>query len=109
MGVASRTIGGGVLLVADALAEAKRCGQELSTAARSGSSGSISSLLSENITDDMESLELSKTSIPFVFSISVWSFSIAGGQGSPKIMRPPSYVFISSSLGPGAWNVPVMD
>ena len=40
------------LVVADA--QAKRCDQELS--------GSISSLLPENITDDMESLELSKRS-----------------------------------------------
>ena len=54
MGVASRTIGGGVrvLLVTDALAKAKRCGQEFPAVARSGS---ISSLLSENITDNMES------------------------------------------------------
>ena len=56
MGVASRTVASGALLVAGALAEAKRCGQELSTVARSGS---ITSLLAENITGDMKSVELS--------------------------------------------------
>jgi len=55
MGVASWTVGSGGLMVAGALAEAKRCGQELSTVARSGS---ISSLSAENITDDMKSVEL---------------------------------------------------
>jgi len=105
MGVASRTVGGGVLLVADVPAETKRCGQELSVVARSGS---ISSLLAENIPDDMESLELRKTATLFV-DISVWAFLIAGGQVSPEIMRLPSYVFVSSSLGPGAWNILVTD
>lgn len=55
--MASTVVGGGVLLVADALAEVKRCSQELSAIALSGS---ISSLLSENIIDDMVSLELRK-------------------------------------------------
>ena len=100
------TPGSCVLLVASALAEVKRCGQELSTVVRSGS---ISSLLSENITDDMKSLELGKAVIPFVAGTSGWTSSIAGRRRSLEILRPPSYVFISLSLGPGAWNVPVMD
>jgi hypothetical protein len=57
MGVASMIMGG-VLLVADALAEAKQCGWELSAAAHPVS---ISSPLAENIFDDMQSSELSKT------------------------------------------------
>jgi hypothetical protein len=69
MCAASRSIGG-VRSVSDALAEAKRCGQELSAVARSGS-GSISSLLTGNITNDMESSESGKTVIPFVVGISV--------------------------------------
>jgi len=98
MGVAPGTVGSCVLLAAGGIAEAKRCGQELSTVARSGS---ISSLLAENITDEMKSLELGKTLIPFVVGTSAWMFSIAEGQRSPETMRPPSYVF-TLSLGPGA-------
>jgi len=56
MGVASWTVGSGALMVAGALAEAKRCVQELPTIARSGS---ILSPPAENITDDMKSVELS--------------------------------------------------
>jgi len=67
-----------VLLVLGALVKAKRCGQELSTVAHSDSDSSV------------------------------WTFSIAGGLGSPEIMRPPSYEFISSFLGLGAWDVLVM-
>lgn len=104
--MASRTIGSGVLPVADAFSEVKRCVQELSAVARSGST---SSLFSENITNYIEPLELRKTDIPFVVGISVWTPSIAWGQQSPKVMRPPSYVLISSLLGPGALNVPVTD
>jgi len=106
MGVAPGTVGSGVLLVAGAHAEAKRCGQGLSTVARSGS---ISSLLAASTTDDMKSLELGKTLIPFVVGISAWTFSIASGNRSPEIMGPFSYVFVSLSLEPAAWNVPAMD
>jgi hypothetical protein len=105
MGVASRTIGRGVLPVADALSEAKGCGQELSAVTRSGST---SSLFSDNITNDIKPLELKKTVIPFVVGI-LWIPSVAWGQQSPEIMRPPSYILLSSLLGPGALDVLVTD
>jgi hypothetical protein len=101
-GVALSSIGCGVRLVTDALVEVKRCCQELSAVARSGS---IFFQQKKNIIDDMELLELGKTVIPFVVVISVWTFS--------KIMRQSSYVltFMSSpsSFEPWAWNVSLAD
>jgi len=93
MGVASSStcVALGVALGAlspSALVEAKRCCHEPIAVAVS---------------------DLGKAVIPSVVDNSVWKFSIAGGQWVPKTMRLPSYVFISSSFVPGAWDAPVLD
>lgn len=80
MGVAPGTVGSGVLLVAGALAELKRCCQELSTVAHPGS---ISSLLAENITDDMKSLELRKTPYHWFVASQGGHFRSLGGGCLP--------------------------
>lgn len=97
MGLALGTVGKGVVLVARALAGAKQSDQGLSTVGFSGSP------VAENIIDEMKSLEASKTVL--LVCISTWTLSIIEREHSSS----PSYVSISLSLRPGAWDVPVTD
>jgi hypothetical protein len=72
-------------------------------------SGLTSSPLSEDITNDIESLGTNRMVVLFAVGISARTSSTAEGLRSPdfEIGRLPSCVPIFLFLGPGHWNVPM--
>jgi hypothetical protein len=71
-------------------------------------SDSTSSLFSEDIADDIDSLGMSRTIILFiVVGISALRSSVTGSLRLSEIVRRPSCVFVSLFPGSGHWDVPM--
>src|SRR6266851_3734942 len=107
LGAASRTDGDGVLTVAGTLAGEKEKLYGLGKLSADVGSDSTSSLFSEDIADDLDSLGMSKTIILFVVvGISALRPSVTGILRLSEMSRRPSCVFVSSFPESGRWNVP---